>query len=87
MPAGLPANAYPPGLYFDIVYDKGALYFHELRERVGDEAFFGTLQTYYDRHRYQIATSESFLATVEEVTGDRHRDLYEKWIGGNEAES
>jgi hypothetical protein len=80
MPAGLPAHAYPPGLYFDIVYDKGALYFHELREEVGDEAFFETLQTYYGRHRYRIATPESFLDTLEDVTGDRHLDLYEKWI-------
>jgi hypothetical protein len=80
MPAGLPAQSYPAGLYFDIVYDKGALYFHELRERVGDEAFFDALQTYYNRHRYQIATSESFLNTIEDVTGDRHQDLYEKWI-------
>jgi aminopeptidase N len=78
MPAGLSADAYPPGLYFDIVYDKGALYFHELRERVGDELFFDTLRSYYDRHRYQIATTGSFLDTVEEVTGRRHEDLFEK---------
>jgi len=82
MPAGLPADAYPPDLYFDIVYDKGALYFHELRERVGDDVFFDTLQTYYSRHRYQIATTESFLDTVEDVTGDRHEDLYRTWISG-----
>ncbi len=83
LPAGLPADSYPPGLYFDIVYDKGALYFHELRERVGDDAFFDTLQAYYSRHRYQIATTESFLDTVEDVTGDRHLDLYEEWISGD----
>lgn len=83
MPAGLSANAYPPSLYWDIVYDKGALYFHELRERVGDETFFEILQTYCVRHRYQIATSDSFLGTVEEITGDRHLDLYDMWITGD----
>lgn len=86
MPAGLPADAYPPSLYWRVVYDKGALYFHELRERVGDEPFFEVLRTYYGRYRYQIATPEAFLDTVESVTGDRHQDLYEKWIGG-QAES
>mgnify|MGYP006285915055 CR=1 FL=1 len=80
MPAGLPADAYPSRLYFDIVYDKGALYFHELRERVGDDVFFNMLKTYYSRHRYQIATTASFLDTVEDVTGDRHLDLYNTWI-------
>ncbi len=83
MPAGLPADAYPSNLYFDVVYDKGALYFHELRERVGDDLFFETLQAYYQRHKYRVATSESFLDTVEDITGDRHRDLYETWIGGD----
>jgi len=87
MPAGLAADAYPPGLYFDIVYDKGALYFHELRERLGDDVFFDMLRTYYSRHRYQIATSETFLDTVEDVTGDRHQDLYEKWISGDDEQA
>lgn len=84
MPAGLPAEAYPAELYWDTVYDKGALYFHELRERVGDETFFEILQTYYQRHRYRIATPDSFLAVVEEVSGDAHRDLFETWIAGEQ---
>jgi len=87
MPADLPADAYPSHLYFDTVYDKGALYFHELRERLGDEVFFDTLQPYYERHRFQIATPQSFLDTVEDVTGDRHLDLYEAWIGGTDEAS
>jgi hypothetical protein len=38
---------------------------------------------YYNRYRYQIATSEVFLNAVADVTGDGHRDLYDKWIGGH----
>ena len=83
MPAGLSSEDYPPDLYWDLVYDKGALYFHELRETVGDEAFFEILQTYYQRHRYEIATPEMFLDAVETVTGDQQREIYEKWIGGS----
>jgi hypothetical protein len=56
---------------------------HKLRERVGDTAFFGVLRTYYVRHRYQIATSQSFPDTVEEIAGDPHLDLYDTWIGGS----
>jgi aminopeptidase N len=80
MPAGLAAAAYGPELYWQVVYDKGALYFHELRQVVGDEPFFEILRTYYSRHRYRIATPESFLDVVESVTGDRHQDVFEKWI-------
>jgi hypothetical protein len=82
MPAGLHAEEYPPDLYWDIVYDKGALYFHELRETVGDEAFFTILRTYFQRYRYDIATPEGFLDIVRGVTGDAHRDIYDQWIGG-----
>jgi aminopeptidase N len=81
MPAGLSSEDYPPDLYWDVVYDKGALYFHELREAVGDEAFFEILQTYYQRHRYEIATPEMFLDAVEAVTGDPQQEIYTKWIG------
>jgi hypothetical protein len=83
MPSGLSSEEYPPDLYWDLVYDKGALYFHELREAVGDEAFFEILQTYYQRHRYEVATPEMFLDAVEAVTGDRQRAIYDKWISGN----
>jgi hypothetical protein len=83
MPAGLPASAYGPELYWDIVYDKGALYFHYLREEVGDEPFFDILRAYFIRHRYGIATPESFLNVVESVTGDRHQDVFDQWIGGS----
>jgi len=87
MAAGLPADVYLPHLYFDTVYDKGARYFHELRGRVDDDVFSETLQTYYERHLFQIATPEPFLDTVEDVTGDRHEDLYEEWIEGTNAAS
>lgn len=82
MPAGLPVAAYPRDLYGPVVYRKGALYFHALRQRVGDEGFFAILRAYYRRHRYGIATPESFLATVKTVTGSEHRDLFERWILG-----
>jgi aminopeptidase N len=81
LPAGMPAAAYSSGQYFQVVYDKGALYFHELRQAIGDELFFEVLQTYYARHRYRIATPASFLAVVQDVTGDRHEAIYEQWIG------
>ena len=84
LPAGLPASAYSPGQYFQVVYDKGALYFHELRQAVGDGLFFEIPRTYYARHRYKIATPESFLAVVERVAGGKYLDVYEEWIAPHE---
>ena len=81
-PAGLPAASYSSALYWQVVYDKGALYFHNLREVIGDDAFFEVLRTYFRDNRYSVATPEDWLATVEEVAGDRHWQLYRKWILG-----
>ena len=80
LPAGLPASAYSPGQYFQVVCDKGALHFHELRQSVGDDLFFEILRTYYSQHRYRIATPASFLAVAESVTGNQYLDIYEAWI-------
>ncbi|MGD1995675.1 MAG: M1 family metallopeptidase [Anaerolineae bacterium] len=82
MPVGLPVAAYDRGLYASVVYGKGPLYFHALREEVGDEVFFDILRAYYRRHRYGIATPDSFLTTVDMVAGDPHRALFERWISG-----
>lgn len=81
LPVNLPAEDYGNSLYWDVIYRKGPLYFAALREEVGDETFFSLLQTYYKRHRFAIATPESWLDTVEAVTGDRYVALYEAWIG------
>jgi aminopeptidase N len=63
-----------------VVYRKGPLYFHALRQEVGDENLWAILQMYFTLNRYDIATPEDWLAAVEAVTGDEHRALYERWI-------
>jgi hypothetical protein len=82
MPVGLPVSAYPPDMYSPVVYSKGPLYFHALRERLGDETFFTFLQAYYTRHRYRIATADSLLTTLQMVSGSEQRDLFEEWVLG-----
>jgi hypothetical protein len=81
-PAGLPVAAYSGEDYGPVVYRKGPLYFHALRQEVGEEDFWAILQAYFAHHRYGVATPEDWLATVEAVAGDAHRSLYEQWITG-----
>ncbi len=63
-----------------IVYLKGPLFFHALREQVGDETFFQILRRYYQTYAYGIATPEGFLQVAEEVSGVELDELYEEWI-------
>jgi len=79
-PVGLPVASYSRDNYGLVVYQKGALYFHQLREEVGLDTFWEILQTYYEQNRYRIAEPEDWLTAVEAVTGSEHRALYKQWI-------
>ncbi|MFP4344157.1 MAG: M1 family metallopeptidase [Anaerolineales bacterium] len=69
------------GSYRQTVYIHGALFLHELRQELGDEAFFALLQRHLADHRYDVATTESFLDLAEESAGRELDTLYDKWFG------
>ena len=48
------------GEYRDIVYRNGACFLKDLRDTIGDEAFFKFLKAYVKENLYDIATSEDF---------------------------
>lgn len=79
-PVGLPVAGYSKNDYGAVVYQKGPLYFHALRQRVGLETFWEILRTYFEQNRYRIARPEDWLAAVEAVTGSQYRSLYNAWI-------
>lgn len=54
--------------YVNAVYLRGALFLDALRNRMGDEAFFNFLRDYYARHYGQVATADSFFATLADHT-------------------
>jgi aminopeptidase N len=83
MPAGLPVAAYSEELYGPVVYGKGPLFFHALREQVGDELFTEILRAYYERYRYGVAYPRDLLDVAEEVSGQEVDPLYEEWILGD----
>ena len=54
--------------YIDAVYRRGAQFMRDLRETMGDPAFFGFLQDYTRINAYQLATSRDFFTLVREYT-------------------
>jgi hypothetical protein len=54
--------------YVDAVYRRGAQFFRDLRQAMGDPAFFAFLQEYQRRHAYRLATSRDFFTLVQEFT-------------------
>ncbi len=75
-----PTAAFEPASYELLVYAKAALFFHALREELGEATYQRVLQTYYTENRYQIATPPTFLATAQRVSGQNLNPLAEEWL-------
>ncbi|MBK9780762.1 MAG: M1 family metallopeptidase [Anaerolineales bacterium] len=61
--------------YKAIVYFNGAHFLKDLRERIGDEAFFAFLQDYYSQEKNGIATSDDFFRILNEHTNVNYSDI------------
>lgn len=66
--------------YGPIVYIKGPLFFHAVRQRLGDDAFYRAMQSYYQQNKYGIATPQRLVAAFNSAGGPSIDDLYDKWI-------
>jgi aminopeptidase N len=77
-----PVAAFSEEDYAPIVYGKGPLFFHALRQEVGDEAYFAIMREYLRQHKYKIATPESFLTVAESISGRDLDVIYKEWILG-----
>ncbi len=80
MPVNLPVAAYDEATYGAIVYGKGPLFYDAIRTKMGDALFFKFLQTYFQRYRYKIATSDDILKTAEDVCNCSLQNEYQEWI-------
>ena len=66
--------------YRDIVYRNGSLFLQDLRELMGEEAFFAFLQDYVRQNKYQIATAEKFVALLRTHTDADLAPLLEEYF-------
>lgn len=77
-----PLWEFPDGAgYGGIVYSGGALFFHELRTRMGDEAFFRALRRYLQEFRWKIARGQDLLSILSEESPQPLADLIREWLG------
>ena len=64
-----------------IGYGKGAMLWHMLRSRVGDEAFFAALRRVYLGKRFQYAGWDDFRQALEERSGQKLDGFMVPWLG------
>ena len=74
-------NEFPSELAYNaLVYGKGCLLFLQLREELGEELMLTLLQEYYRRFAYRNATSEDFIRTAEEISGQNLGSFFQDWL-------
>jgi len=71
---------FSPEDYYPIVYGKGAMFFHELREELGDAVFGDVLRAYLKDRKYKLSTPDDLLRVAEQVSGEDLYEFYEEWI-------
>ncbi len=74
------ATAEGRAAYSPLVYSKGSLFYAELRERIGDQAFFSALQRYYQENTFGIGTPPELLGSFESAAGTELDDFYQSWL-------
>jgi aminopeptidase N len=63
-----PRYAFPnSSIYSSFVYSGGAVFLYELNQALGADAFYRSLQAYYDAMLYHMATPSEFIRIIEET--------------------
>jgi aminopeptidase N len=70
----------PDHLFSEVVYAGGALVLHDLRQQIGDDAFFRLLQEWAARYAYGNAATDDFVALAEEVSGQNLDAFFTDWL-------
>lgn len=65
--------------FYALAGSKGAMIFHMLRWKIGDEAFFKTLGQFMTEKAWQSATTDDLVAVAEAVTGESLRPFFIQW--------
>ena len=61
-------------------YNKGGLVLHMLRDLVGDDAFFASLQLYLKQNAYKAAEADDLRQAFEETTGRDLHWFFNQWF-------
>jgi aminopeptidase N len=80
---------HPSQLFHTPVYDRGAMTLQALREKVGDETFFGILRAWYTENKSdsvttdKSVTTEDFIALAKREASDPNLNLdnfFQVWL-------
>ncbi|HEY8443874.1 MAG TPA: M1 family metallopeptidase [Clostridia bacterium] len=68
--------------YVYMTYVKGALMFYNIRNIIGDKAFFDSLKKYYDRNKFKLAAPEDLIGAFEDASKKDLEGVFNAWLEG-----
>lgn len=69
--------------YSLLVYTRGAMFIHKIKEEFGERVLYEILRAYYDRYKFNVATTEDFIKICEEITSTSFEPLVKEYLYGN----
>lgn len=76
-PAALPG---PAVMFSSPPYDRGGMTLQALRVKIGDDAFFNLLRTWYADNKYGNVKTADFVALAERVSGQELDAFFDVWL-------
>jgi hypothetical protein len=73
-------NQYQGGIFF-VVYVKGRVFYGELRELIGPEAFMEGIRSYFEDNKYGIVNSGEIIQHMEAASGQELDAFFYEWVG------
>ena len=69
--------------YSYMTYVKGALMLDDIRNTIGDGAFFAGLKNYYAQNKFQIAEPQNLIGAMEKSSKRQLSALFNAWLDGS----
>lgn len=66
--------------YGPLVYSKGGVFIHEIKEKYGYDILVEILNKYFQEYKFKTAKTEDFIRICEEITGEDFSNLLDKWL-------
>ncbi|HHY81602.1 MAG TPA: M1 family metallopeptidase [Clostridiales bacterium] len=76
-----PSYAFENWMLYDIlVYGKGSMLFHSLREQMGDKLFFTALNEFFKEYQFRNAGKDDIIRVFNQVSGMDWEQHFNNWL-------
>jgi len=67
---------------FEFSYPGGALTFHALRVKLGDDKFYQTLREFVAKNKYGNASAKDWIEITSRISGQDMKPFFDEWLYG-----